>query len=83
VLADQIYCNRENRKWLQSHDIRLKAKPLGRPAAKAVESHVRLGERNPVEGKFGQGKLGYGLDCIKARLQDTSESWIGVRSHWC
>ena len=34
------------------------------------------GERNPIEGKFGQAKTGYGLDRIKARLQDTSESWI-------
>lgn len=76
VLADQIYCNRENRKWLKERGIRLKAKPLGRPAASAVENHVSPGERNPVEGKFGQGKLGYGLDCIKAKLQDTSESWI-------
>jgi transposase, IS5 family len=32
-------------------------------------------ERNPIEGKFGQAKTGYGLDCIKARLQDTSKSW--------
>ncbi len=76
ILADQIYCNQENRRWLKERGIRLKAKPLGRPSAKAVENHVSPGERNPVEGKFGQGKLGYGLDCIKAKLQDTSESWI-------
>ena len=76
VLADQIYCNRENRRWLKERGIRLKAKPLGRPSVKAVANHVSPGERNPVEGKFGQGKSGYGLDCIKAKLQDTSESWI-------
>ena len=74
VLADQIYCNRENRKWMKERGILLKAKPLGRPAAVAV--HLRPGERNPIEGKFGQGKLAYGLDCIKAKLKDTSESWI-------
>lgn len=76
VLADQIYCNRENRRWLKELGVKLKAKPLGRPSASAVDNHVSPGERNPVEGKFGQGKLGYGLDCIKAKLQDTSESWI-------
>ncbi len=76
ILADQIYCNRENRRWLKERGIKLKSKPLGRPAAKAVANHVSPGERNPVEGKFGQGKLGYGLDCIKAKLKDTSESWI-------
>ena len=76
VLADKIYCNRENRKWLKERGIALRAKPLGRPSAQAVEHHVSPGERNPVEGKFGQGKQGYSLDCIKAKLQQTSESWI-------
>lgn len=36
VLADQIYCNRENRRWMKEKGIRLAAKPLGRPAAGAV-----------------------------------------------
>lgn len=76
VLADQIYCNRENRRWIKEKGIRLKAKPLGRPAATAVAVHLSPGERNPIEGKFGQGKLAYGLDCIKAKLKETSESWI-------
>jgi IS5 family transposase len=34
------------------------------------------GDRNPIEGKFGQGKVRYGLGLIKARLQGTSESWV-------
>jgi IS5 family transposase len=75
VLADQIYCSRENRKYLNGKGIRLLAKPLGRPSAVDKE-HVRPGERNPVEGKFGQAKTAYGLDHIRARLKDTSESWI-------
>ena len=75
VLADQIYCNRENRKLLKEKGIKLLAKPLGRPTA-VKKQHVRPGERNPIEGKFGQGKTAYGLDNIKARLKDTSESWI-------
>jgi IS5 family transposase len=76
VLADQIYCNRENRRWMKEKGIRLAAKPLGRPAAGAVAVHLRPGERNPIEGKFGQAKLAYGLDCIRAKLKETSESWI-------
>jgi len=76
VLADQIYCTRANRKWLKDLNIRLAAKPLGRPSAKAVENHVRPGERNPVEGKFGQAKNGYGMNRIRARLKNTSQSWI-------
>lgn len=76
VLADQIYCTRENRKWLKENNIKLAAKPLGRPSAKAVANHVRPGERNPIEGKFGQAKNGYGMNRIRARLKNTSQSWI-------
>jgi hypothetical protein len=76
-LADKIYCNRENRATLKLLGIKLRAKPLGRPTAVDVE-HVRPGERNPIEGKFGQAKTAYGLNRIKARLQQTSESWIAT-----
>jgi transposase, IS5 family len=75
VLADKIYCNRENRTKLKQLGIKLRAKPLGRPSL-AVAVHLRPGERNPIEGKFGQAKTAYGLNRIKARLSQTSESWI-------
>jgi hypothetical protein len=74
VLADQIYCTRANRAALKELGIKLLAKPLGRPSALSI--HVSPGERNPIEGKFGQAKTGYGLNRIKARLKETSESWI-------
>jgi transposase, IS5 family len=74
VLADQIYCNRINRAALKEKGIKLLAKPLGRPSA--VQKHVSPGERNPIEGKFGQAKIAYGLNRVKARLRLTSESWI-------
>ena len=77
VLADKIYCNRNNRAALKLLGIKLRAKPLGRPSAVYVE-HVRPGERNPIEGKFGQAKTAYGMNRIKARLQQTSESWIAT-----
>jgi hypothetical protein len=77
VLADKIYCSRVNRAKLKELNITLKAKPLGRPRAVA-ENHVSPGERNPIEGKFGQAKTAYGLDRIKARLRNTSESWIAT-----
>jgi len=76
VLVDKIYANRENRKWLKEEKIKISAKPLGRPSAKAVANHIRPGERNPIEGKFGQAKVAYGMNRIRARLQNTSESWI-------
>lgn len=75
VLADKIYCTLHNRQQLKDKGIRLVAKPLGRPSAVNKE-HVRPGARNPIEGKFGQAKTAYGLDRIKARLMETSESWI-------
>lgn len=78
VLADQIYCTRENRKWLKEKDIKLMAKPLGRPSKEALSNPVSPGERNPIEGKFGQAKVGYGLANIGAKLKTTSQSWIAA-----
>lgn len=74
VLADKIYCSRENRELLKERGIKLIAKALGRPPA--VPIHLSPGERNPIEGKFGQAKTGYGLNRIRARLQGTSETLI-------
>jgi len=78
VFADKIYCNRANRKRLKELKIDLVAKPLGRPSKAMEPSHIRPGDRNPIEGKFGQAKTAYGLNRIKARLTDTSLSWIAT-----
>lgn len=76
VLADQIYCTSENRKKLQKLNIVLRTKPLGRPRKDALSNQVSPGERNLLEGKLGQAKVGYGLDSIKAKLKTTSEGSI-------
>ena len=83
VLADQIYGTRANREILKGLQIKLHTKPLGRPKVYQAESmavkqeqHIRPGERNPIEGKFGQAKIKYGLNRIRARLKETSQSWI-------
>ena len=68
VLADKIYNNSENSAKLKELKIMLRTKPHGRPTAVDVE-HVRQGERNPIEEKFGQAKTAYGLNRIKTRLQ--------------
>jgi hypothetical protein len=78
VLADKIYCTSDNRKYLKGLGIELKAKPLGRPRKEALSNQVSPGERNPIEGKFGQAKTAYGLDRVKARLSNTSESWVAT-----
>jgi len=75
--VDRIYCNRENRRMLKELGIKLLGKQLGRPSEKnRVEYNP--GDRNPIEGKFGQAKVRYGMDRIKARLKDTSESWVAM-----
>jgi hypothetical protein len=87
VLADQLYGSRENRKYLKENGIRFGGKALGRPPKKTPENAKRLQlereqrildsrERIPIEGKFGQGKNGYRLNYIRAKLQKTSEAWI-------
>lgn len=74
LLADRIYCTRANRADLKEKGIMLMVKPLA--GSSAVPILVSQGERNPIEGKFGQARTGYGLTRIKARLKDTSEAWI-------
>jgi len=80
VLVDHIYGTRENRQKLKELGIRFCGKQLGRPP-KLTPSQKRainkeLAIRNRIEGKFGEGKRKYQLDCVKAKLQPTSESWI-------
>ncbi len=80
VSVDKLFGTQENRKYLKEHQIRFVGKALGRP--KKMEAKQKralekeMAQRNLIEGKFGQGKLAYGLQKIKARLKDTSESWI-------
>src|SRR5690606_12558790 len=82
INADQIYMTRKNRNWCKERDIILNGKPLGRPTENTKEKLKELkkgvSERNCVEGKFGQAKRWYGMDNIRARLKNTSESMIGA-----
>jgi hypothetical protein len=83
VQVDKIYATRENRRWLAERNIRITAMPLGRRKSKETQTYSQkhkrrkeAAERNHIEGKFGQGKNGYKLNEIRARLKNTSESWI-------
>ena len=86
VRADQIYGTRENRTFLDSQNIRYTFKPLGRlkqkeapeTGAERKKRRAEAGLRNPIEGKFGEGKCGYNLDLVKAKLPETGESWIAT-----
>lgn len=84
VQVDRIYLNRDNRNWLKDRHIRYTGKPLGRPPIEELTYYQKrkrrkeAAERNQIEGKFGQGKNGYNLNKIRAKLQSTSESWIAA-----
>lgn len=85
LLGDKIYLTRKNRKYLKEKGIEIYGKPLGRPPKMPTETpsqkyrkKKKAAQRNHIEGKFGQGKRGYGLNNIKARLPETSESWINA-----
>lgn len=89
VIADRLYGSRDNRSYLEEHNIRFSGKPLGRPPKattenqseqKRLKAQRRLDyrERIPIEGKFGQGKYGYRLNNIRARRADTSIAWINT-----
>ncbi len=85
LLGDQIFLTRENRKYLREKGIKIYGKPLGRPpkndsqtASQKYRDKIEAAKRNHAEGKFGQGKRGYGLNNIMDRLPETSESWVNT-----
>lgn len=80
ILADKIYRTRNNLQYCEKHHIRLNGPKLGRPPQnkalyleqKRLEKQ-ESGERNAVEGKFGEGKRFYSLGRVMTRLKNTSE----------
>jgi transposase, IS5 family len=78
VEVDQIYRNRDNRAFCKKENIRMSGPSLGRPPKDGKKEKDNSGLRNPIEGKFGEGKRRYGLGRIMAHLALTSESTIGI-----
>jgi hypothetical protein len=82
VLADKKYGTKENRTWMKQLGIHYGGTPLGRPRKDGTKDLLLpkevVNKRNHIEGRYGTGKRSYGLDCIKARRSDTSESWIAA-----
>ncbi len=83
VHVDKIYRTRANRAWCKKRGIRLSGSPLGRKpkniskqAKKQTVDDERF--RNIIEGKFGQAKRRYSLDCIMSKLPSTSETSIAI-----
>lgn len=83
VLVDMIYRNSVNRSYCKSKGMTMSGRKLGRPPSdpeirrqQNLEERAQAGERNAVEGKFGEAKRRYGLDLLMARRQDTCETSI-------
>ncbi len=83
VHVDKIYRTRANRAWCKERGIRLSGSPLGRKpkniskeAKKQAVDDERF--RNVIEGKFGQAKRRYSLNCIMSKLPSTSETSIAI-----
>lgn len=83
ILADKIYRNRDNLRYCNEKGIIMNGPKLGRPPKdKALYAQQKMlerkeaGERNAIEGKFGEGKRCYGLDRVMTRLSDTSDTTI-------
>ncbi len=83
VHVDKIYRTRENRAWCKERGIRISGSPLGRkPKNISKESKKQAIDdeifRNVIEGKFGQAKRRYSLNCIMSKLPSTSETSIAI-----
>lgn len=83
VLADQIYRNKENRKYCKERGIRLSGPGLGKSSketsgSESVFQAKDSADRNAVEGKFGEGKKKYGLGRVMARIKESCETVISL-----
>ena len=83
VHVDKIYRTKANRKFCKQRGIRISGSPLGRPPKNVSKSTKKQAQdderfRNAIEGKFGQAKRRYGLNCIMTKLPETSETSIAI-----
>ena len=82
VMVDKIYRNRDNINYCTRRGIRISGPRLGRPkkdeARDKKQTYIDSGIRNAIEGKFGIGKIRYGLGRVMAKLRVTSEASISL-----
>jgi hypothetical protein len=83
IIGDRVYPNRSNRDWCKENNIRLSGPGLGRKneeikKEEAKQIYKDSCERNQVEGEFGVGKRKLSLDCIMAKLPNTSKTAIAM-----
>lgn len=82
IQIDKIYGTNANRNWCRERGIGMTVATKGKRHEETVREKRKrkkeFNERNAIEGRFGQAKQGYGLNNIKAKLSNTSHSWIGA-----
>jgi len=83
VHVDKIYRTRANHAYCKERGIRMSGPRLGRPPTdqeilKSVQRQAREDEskRVEVEGKFGAAKRVYGLERVRTKRKETSETTI-------
>ena len=81
--ADKIYLGKVNRKQIKACHIDCYSHPLGRPPKEENDTHAQdkkraIGERNEIEGTFGTSKRVYRANDIRAKLDNTADTWIGA-----
>lgn len=82
IQCDKIYHTNDNRTWCRERGIRMTALPKGpKPKLSAYQKRKQreeYAERNHIEGRIGNAKQVLSLNQIKAKLQDTSQTWIAA-----
>lgn len=83
VHIDKIYRTQKNRAWCKERGIRISGPPLGRPPANISKEKKKQAAhdekiRSSIEGKFGQGKRRFSLNCVMTKLSHTSKTAIAI-----
>lgn len=81
--VDKIYRTKVNRAWCKERGIRMSGVKLGRPPKnvnKSEKKQAQLDERirSCIEGKFGEAKRRFSLNCVMTKLANTSETMIAI-----
>lgn len=83
IQVDKLYLGKANRQYIKDCNVECYNRPLGRPPKKendrhAVDKKKAIGERNEMEGTFGTSKRVYRANNIRAKLDNTADTWIGA-----
>lgn len=83
VQIDKIYFGEANRQYLKVNNVECYNRPLGRPPEEDNDRHAEekrrpICERNEIEATFETFKRVYRANDIRAKLDNTADTWIGA-----